>query len=104
MPARRRAAAVDIAIGGIRPEGWSLHFEALVGESEFLHCHVGALRIHGPADVLDDARADQLPCLHDRAVVLALQMDDDISDGVLAAIANVVQPLIEVQRAYDATF
>ena len=54
--------------------------------------------------MLDDAGPQEFPGLHDRRVILVLQLDRHGAVGVLIAVANLVQPLIQVQRADHAAF
>src|SRR6188474_639226 len=74
-----------------------LHLEPLVGEDELFHGDVAALGVERPAAVLDDARAQQLPGLHDLAVVLVLKPDGDRAQRVLVAVSDVVEPAVEVE-------
>src|SRR5712692_123684 len=79
-----------------------LHFQKLVSNREFFHRHVSALRVEGTTGVLDNARAQQLPGLNYLRVLFILQRDRDRAPGVLVAGANLIQPLIEAQRANHA--
>ena len=54
-----------------------------------------------PADVLDDPSSEQLPRHHDLGVILALELDPDRPDGTLLTVPDVVEPLVEVERADD---
>src|SRR6185369_11052956 len=49
-----------------------LHLETFVGERQLFHRDIGALRVEGAADVLDDARAQELPGLDDGCVIFVL--------------------------------
>src|SRR5712664_2519422 len=89
MPGKRR---VLITAG-------SLHFQALVGDYQFFHCDIGALGVEGAARVLGDARPEKLPRLHEVGVILVLQLDRHRAQGLLVAVANLVQPLVKIERA-----
>src|SRR5205809_1064938 len=52
-----------------------LHLKALIGQHQLLHRHVGTLGVERAAGVLDDARPQQLPGLHDGGMVLVLELD-----------------------------
>jgi hypothetical protein len=77
------------------------HLQALVGERQLLDRDVAALGVERPRGVLDDPRAQQLPGHDHLGVVLVLQRDDDRPQRVLIAIADLVEPPVEVDRADD---
>src|SRR5260370_18771479 len=58
--------------------------------------------MHGAADVFDDARSKQLPSLHKGSVILVLEVNRYSAQGILVAVADIVQPLVKVQRPDDA--
>ncbi len=48
--------------------------------------------------MLDDARALKGPRLHDGRVIFVLKRDRNGAQGVLIAVANVVEPLVQIER------
>lgn len=78
------------------------HFEPLVSESEFLHRHVRAFSFHRFANEFDNAGVDQLPGLDDLAMIFTLELDRDVAGRGLVAVADVVEPVVEVQRSDHA--
>ena len=79
-----------------------LDFEALVGEHDLFHGDIRALGVERPAGVLDDPRTKQFPGHDRRGMVLGLQRDRDRAQRRLVTIADVVEPLVKIQRTDDS--